>query len=269
MPISAIDGYTSEHWEHVRAIIREALLETAFEVKLVSDSDDVGVIQKRIVQNIYDNDIVICDVSAKNPNVMFELGMRLAFDKPAIIIKDYETQYSFDTAQVEHLEYPRSLHYSTIQAFKLKLKEKVMSTHEAAKSPGYTTFLKHFGTFVVANVDEKSVGKEDYIMQAIDDLRRDVRVLAKVMKQPEPQVLMQTNPGLLGSTQRMSALGFLTSKSIETGFSLSEIAKNKELCDTLFEEYYAKNNTATKGDKWTRAIMQMKFRDALSNATAE
>jgi hypothetical protein len=64
------------------------------------------VTQKRIVQNIYDNEMVICDVSAKNPNVMFELGMRLAFDKPAIIIKDDKTNYSFDTAPIEHLEYP-------------------------------------------------------------------------------------------------------------------------------------------------------------------
>jgi hypothetical protein len=38
-------------------------------------------------------------LALKNPNVMFELGMRLAFDKPAIIIKDNRTNYSFDTAR--------------------------------------------------------------------------------------------------------------------------------------------------------------------------
>jgi len=32
---------------------------------------------------------------------MFELGLRLAFDKPAIIVKDDNTSYSFDTAPIE------------------------------------------------------------------------------------------------------------------------------------------------------------------------
>lgn len=83
MPISSLDGCTAEHWVEVKSIICEAIgavAEPQFSVKLVSDADDVGVIQKRIVQNIYSSDIIVCDVSGKNPNVMFELGMRLAFD---------------------------------------------------------------------------------------------------------------------------------------------------------------------------------------------
>lgn len=65
MPISAIDGCSEGHWEEVRLIIKEALTDTQFSVELVSDSNEIGIIQKRIVQNIYDNDMVICDVSAK------------------------------------------------------------------------------------------------------------------------------------------------------------------------------------------------------------
>jgi hypothetical protein len=165
MPISAIDGCSEAHWDEVRIIIKEALADTPFVVELVSDSNEIGIIQKRIVQNIYDNDIVVCDVSAKNPNVMFELGMRLAFDKPAIIIKDDKTNYSFDTSPIEHISYPRDLHYHAIQAFKIKLREKVIATHEASKKEGYTTFLKHFGQFVVAKIDERPVGKDEYIYE--------------------------------------------------------------------------------------------------------
>jgi hypothetical protein len=35
--------------------------------------------------------------------------MRLAFDRPTIIVKDDLTTYSFDTSPIEHLEYPRDL----------------------------------------------------------------------------------------------------------------------------------------------------------------
>ena len=97
MPISEIDNCSAEHWVEVQSILRDVIKSADFEPNLVSDADDVGIIQKRIVQNVYSNEIVVCDVSGKNPNVMFELGMRLAFDKPTIIIKDDFTNYSFDT----------------------------------------------------------------------------------------------------------------------------------------------------------------------------
>lgn len=73
MPISTIDGCDEGHWQHVLEIIQESINTTEFEPNLVSSSDDIGVIQKRIVQNLYENPIVVCDISAKNPNVMFEL----------------------------------------------------------------------------------------------------------------------------------------------------------------------------------------------------
>lgn len=179
MPISEIDGCTESHWNEVRTILKEALIDTDFLVELVSDSDESGIIQKRIVQNIYENQMVICDVSAKNPNVMFELGMRLAFDKPTIIIKDDQTNYSFDTAPIEHLEYPRNLHYHSIMAFKTKLREKVLATFNASKRDDYTTFLKHFGNIVVANIEEKHVDSNEFILQAISDLRDEIKLLSR------------------------------------------------------------------------------------------
>lgn len=177
MPISAIDGCSPEHWSEVQEIIKEALEDTDFSVKIVSDASDVGIIQKRIVQNIYDNEMVICDVSGKNPNVMFELGMRLAFNKPTIIIKDSKTNYSFDTSPIEHIEYPRDLHYASIISFKQTLKSKVNATFEASKKENYTTFLGHFGEFKVAEINSKEVSKEEFLLESINDLRDEIITL--------------------------------------------------------------------------------------------
>ena len=146
MPISAIDGYPAEHWKEVKNILIsavESINEVKFEVNLVSDSDDSGIIQKTIVQNIFDSDIVICDVSAKNPNVMFELGMRLTFDKATIIVKDNITGYSFDTGIIEHISYPKDLRFQAIVDFKNKLAEKVLATYQKSINDSeYSTFLK-------------------------------------------------------------------------------------------------------------------------------
>jgi hypothetical protein len=183
MPISVIDGCPAEHWAEVKSIITEAIEgieEPKFSVKIVSDADDVGVIQKRIVQNIYNSDIIVCDVSCKNPNVMFELGMRLAFDKPTVIIKDDKTDYSFDTGVIEHVAYPRDLRFTKMVTFKATLVDKVLATQRAAKNdPDHSTFLKNFGSFHVANLSQDAVPADKLILEMLGDLQGDVASLRR------------------------------------------------------------------------------------------
>lgn len=172
MPISSIDGCGESHWKDVYGIIEEAVKDAGFEANMVSRSDDVGVIQKRIIQNLYENPIVVCDISGKNPNVMFELGMRLAFDKPTIIVKDEETSYSFDTSSIEHIEYPRDLRFTEIVKFKTKLRDKIVNTLQKSKDdPNYTTFLKHFGEFKIAKIDTKEVSSDEIILDELKSLK--------------------------------------------------------------------------------------------------
>ena len=178
MPISEIDGCTESHWAEVLEIITESIEIAGFSANLVSNADDVGIIHKRIIQNLYDNPIVVCDVSGKNPNVMFELGIRLAFDKPTIIIKDDKTSYSFDTSAIEHIDYPRDLRFSKIVDFKEKLSEKIKATHEkATHDKGYTTFLKHFGEFTVAKLQKKEVSGQEFILEELKSMRNAMQRL--------------------------------------------------------------------------------------------
>jgi hypothetical protein len=189
MPISAIDGYTAEHWIEVKNIITDAIegiTEQNFTVKLVSDADDAGVIQKRIVHNLYSSDIVICDVSAKNPNVMFELGMRLAFDKPTVIVKDDKTDYSFDTGIIEHIPYPRDLRFAKIVTFKNTLADKINGTYKSSiTDSNHSTFLKNFGDFHVAKITELTVPADKLIFEMLGDLQRDVTRLRRTMSEDE------------------------------------------------------------------------------------
>jgi hypothetical protein len=172
MPISALGECSEAHWLDVRNILFEAIESAGFTPQMVSEAEDIGVIQKRIIQNIYSNPIVVCDISGKNPNVMFELGMRLAFDRPTIILKDDKTTYSFDTSPIEHLEYPRDLRFPKIVEFQEKLIEKIQGTYRTATTePDYTTFLKHFGTFTVPVLETKEVPKEEYILEEIKTLK--------------------------------------------------------------------------------------------------
>src|SRR5690606_11549717 len=100
-----------------------------------------------------------------------ELGMRLAFDKPTVIVKDDVTDYSFDTSMIEHLEYPRDLRFKSIVKFKERLARKVVDTYQASlDDPEHSTFLKNFGSFTVAKLEQK-VGTTD---QVILDMMMDM-----------------------------------------------------------------------------------------------
>lgn len=170
MPISKIGDCTQQHWQEVKGIIEDAIKAAEFTPLLVSDADDSGIIQHRIVRNIYDNEMIVCDVSCKNPNVMFELGMRLAFDKPTIIIMDNDTPYSFDTAPIEHLTYPRNLNYYDILDFKEKLTQKIKATYESYLNQTANTFLKNFGEFRVASIEHREGEINDVILSRLEYL---------------------------------------------------------------------------------------------------
>ena len=42
------------------------------------------LIHAKIIKNLETADLVLCDMSALNPNVFFEFGMRTALNKPAL-----------------------------------------------------------------------------------------------------------------------------------------------------------------------------------------
>ncbi len=180
MPIAEHKDYPTNHWNDVLEIVKSAIDETEFKTCLVWDDPATGLIHERIVNNIYNCDIIICDVSSKNPNVMFELGLRLAFDKPTIIIKDELTGYSFDTGVIDHIYYPSSLRFSEINSFKQKLKDRINATYEKSKNDSkYSPFLKQFGTKIVpAEIGENKISENDYIVKTLEVIKTQLNKIS-------------------------------------------------------------------------------------------
>ena len=112
--------------------------------------------------------------------------MRLAFDKPTIIIKDSQTPFTFDTSSIEHLEYPRDLRFSKITEFKDTLISKIKATYNKSTSdPNYTTFLKHFGEFTVAKLDKKEVPGQEFILDELRSMRRSINRMERYPSKDE------------------------------------------------------------------------------------
>lgn len=85
MPISDPDGYEEGHFESVyRDIFVPAIEDAEYEPHRVDEDVSTGVIQAKILEQLINAPMAICDLSTRNPNVLFELGIRQAYDKPVV-----------------------------------------------------------------------------------------------------------------------------------------------------------------------------------------
>jgi hypothetical protein len=185
MPIAGFGAYTEGHWNDVLRIVKRAAEAAGFDSAMVSTGADVGVIHANIINNIYSNEMVVCDVSGKNANVMFELGLRLASKLPVIIIKDELTGYSFDTSPIQHINYRSDLRLFETLEFQEELAKHISSTYERSKQPDYRTFLDHFGNYTLAKVEDKAVDLSSF-MNAIFS-RLDTIEQRQLINQPAPK----------------------------------------------------------------------------------
>lgn len=180
MPISAIPPkYDASHWSDVRKVLDAAITEAGMVPQIVSDSFESDVIQSRIIHNLYDNEMVVCDVSGLNPNVMFELGMRLTFNKPVVIVTDDFSNIPFDTKVIEHVGYPPDLHIHKTVEFQKKLTGKIEQILSQVADKKYKSPLAAFGSFQVFQPTTESVPGEKYVAERMDDLFAIVSRLEK------------------------------------------------------------------------------------------
>jgi hypothetical protein len=85
--------------EVLNTLIIPAGREAGFEVK-TANRQGTEMIHSTIVNEIIDADLCTCDLTEHNPNVLFELGMRLGHDKPVALIQAEGTARVFDVDNV-------------------------------------------------------------------------------------------------------------------------------------------------------------------------
>lgn len=101
--------------EVLRSLVTPAAKESKFSVK-TANRQGSDVIQSTIVNDLLEADLVIADLTEHNPNVMFELGVRMAESKPVVLIKAKGTGPLFDVDNMLRVfEYDPNLWHTTIE----------------------------------------------------------------------------------------------------------------------------------------------------------
>jgi hypothetical protein len=100
--------------EVLNSLIIPAVTDAGFEVK-TANRQGTDIIHSTIISEVLNADMCVCDLSEHNPNVLFELGMRLANEKPVALIHAEGTPRVFDVDNILRvLPYKKQLWKTTV-----------------------------------------------------------------------------------------------------------------------------------------------------------
>ncbi len=175
MPIADMTGYPASHWEAMLELISRGVRKAGMTPQPVWANGPADVLQDRIVRNLYEQPFAVCDVSGLNPNVMLELGIRLAFGKPTIIINDGIVRAPFDIGPAEYVNYEKSLHYKAAEDFVERLSSRINAVRAVVDLGTYRPYIKTFGMIELGSPGTESVPIAKAVLDQLASVAAEVR----------------------------------------------------------------------------------------------
>lgn len=169
IPISATSNHSEAHWAAVRILISRAIEKAGFDAAPVWENSSADRVSERIIGNIFQFPLVVADISDSNPNVMLELGLRLASKKPTVVVVNHGGVIPFDIRDFHAVQYPPTLSILEMEAFIEELSTTLVAKDDASRKDGYTPFL---GKVIVDVVQpgEREVPIQQYVLDRLDEI---------------------------------------------------------------------------------------------------
>lgn len=74
--------------------------------------------------------MALCDLSNRNPNVLYELGLRQAYDKPVVLVQDEKTPRIFDVSGINTVQYSSERLFENVMEAREKITDALISTRD-------------------------------------------------------------------------------------------------------------------------------------------
>jgi hypothetical protein len=183
----------------LKHIIASSVEQLGYTIIRADKISEPGIITTQIIEYIVDAELVIADLTDKNPNVFYELAIRHAIRKPLVQMIKKGEAIPFDVAATRIVQFDL-LSLDSVAAAKEEIISQVKSL-EAGKSEINNPIsvsldlklLKESG-----NIEERSLAD---IVEAVSDLRLAVNSMDKVTASPkqfdEIKILIDSLPSKL------------------------------------------------------------------------
>lgn len=177
MPISDVDGYAPGHFDRVfKHIIEPACKHSGYEAIRADVTAKTNVIIVDILRNALNCEMAICDLSARNPNVFYELGFRQAFNKKTVLMIDNKTIRPFDISAIRSFEYDSSLRIDLVDKAIQDLSKALKET-QSMKEDETNSLLKLLSIESPAKLPEQVELSKDssLILRAIQSINENLQ----------------------------------------------------------------------------------------------
>lgn len=181
MPISDPDGYPAGHFLRVfEDIFKPACEQAGYIAIRADDVKETNLIHVDVLKRLLTSPVALCDLSSRNPNVLFELGLRQAFDKPVVLVQDIETPSIFDIAPLRSTRYRRARLYHEVLDDQKNIAKAINATAEATdRDEGVNSLVKLLALSKPASIPELKAAESDPALQIIQaeisELRSELR----------------------------------------------------------------------------------------------
>lgn len=184
MPFSDPNGYESGHFRKIYDhILVPAIAMAGYLPHRIDENTESTMIHGKLLDELINAPMVLCDLSSKNPNVLYELGIRHAFDKPVVLVQEKGQDRIFDIAGLTTVEYRKARLYDEVLDDQKAIAESIRQTATAKK---YSIMsLVHLDPAKV-NTSEH-ITQEDRMMFAISELNRQMNRMEEQIAKIQPQ----------------------------------------------------------------------------------
>jgi hypothetical protein len=183
MPISETASRSEDQWRSAQTLLHRGITSAGFVPLNVWENTSTDRISERIIGNIFEVPIAVADISDLNPNVMLELGLRLASKKPTVVVAVSGSNIPFDIRDFHATFYPADMNMLGMEDFFRKLAKVLQEKHAASKAQGYTPFL---GNVIVdvASPETREVGVNELLLSRLDEITARLASLEAVTRRP-------------------------------------------------------------------------------------
>lgn len=173
MPFSDQGDYPKGHFTKVyEQIFMPAIIKAGYRPYRVDENTISDSIINKIFEGVQNCEMALCDLSNRNPNVLYELGLRQAYNKPVVLVKDEKTENIFDVSVISTVPYSSNRLYENVVEAQEKICESLKSTGE-----GKDTTLIQFVRAKEASYDDVKVNKDDTVNIMLQSIMKELQRL--------------------------------------------------------------------------------------------
>jgi len=204
-------------------IIEPAISEFNYHIVRADKISEAGIITTQIIQHIVESELVIADLSSKNPNVFYELAIRHAIKKPLIQIITKGDTIPFDVASSRIIQFDVQDLYSVAAAKKSISNQ--LSSIESGKSEIDNPISMSFDLKILKESGKPQERSLADIMQAMVELKSIVKNVEKLVGLQE---LTNSNRLINSAVSRGISSKFTYAMVKEWGFQNREVIRRIE-----------------------------------------